>query len=163
MYTLLPAMKGVTVSMLFQAIAAMEQRNAHPHLERHLLRLRTILRRSKTLSEQDKQRVEGKLKSYDSLLESDPELQKEIQEKAEVSKLEGKIEGKIEGKLEGKIEGRQQAVLDIVEIRFPTLLEVAQEQIVHLNDTNSLSLLTKQIILAPDEATARWALSTLAA
>ena len=167
MYTLLPAMKGVTVPMLFQAIVAMEQRYPHPHLERHLLRFRTILRRSKTLSMQEKQQVEGKLKTYDSLLESDPELQKEIQEKAEASKiagrLEGKAEGKLEGKIEGKIEGRQQAVLDIVEIKFPALLKMAQEQIVHLNDTSNLSLLTKQIILAPDEQTARWALSTFAA
>ncbi len=75
MYTLLPAMKGVTTSILLQAIAEMEQAYTGEHLRRHLRRFRTILRRSKTLSAQDKQIVETRMRSYDSLLESDPEFQ----------------------------------------------------------------------------------------
>ncbi len=86
MYTLLPAMKNVTVGMLLQAITVMEQEYSQPHLVSHLIRLRTILRRSKTLSEQDKQIVEARMKSYDSLLDGDVELQKEIQEQVQKKK-----------------------------------------------------------------------------
>jgi hypothetical protein len=58
MYTLLPAMKGANGPMLLQAVEEMEQEYKGLHLARHLVRFRTILRRSKTLTEQDKQIVE---------------------------------------------------------------------------------------------------------
>src|SRR5207253_1759849 len=80
MYTLLPAMRGITASMLLQAIDEMEQSYTGDHLSRHLRRFRTILRRSKTLSAQDKQLVENRMRSYDSLLESDPEFQQRMAE-----------------------------------------------------------------------------------
>src|SRR5205823_14808830 len=60
MYTLLPAMKGITASMLVQAITEMEHAYIGDHLKRHLRRFRTILRRSGTLSAQDKQLVENR-------------------------------------------------------------------------------------------------------
>ncbi len=194
MYTLLPAMKGVTVAMLLQAITEIEKRYPQPHLTRHLLRFRTILRRSITLSHQDKQIVEGKLKSYDSLLAGDSELQKEIQEviqervqrevqeviqervqrevqeviqervQREVQeRVQREIQERVQREIQERIEERQQAVLDVVEVRFPALLEMAREQVAHLDDRNELRRLAKQIILAPDETTARWALSTFAA
>jgi hypothetical protein len=139
MYTLLPAMKGITASMLLQAIAEMEQHYTGDHLSRHLRRFRTILRRSRTLAEQDKQIVEGKMRSYDSLLESDPEIQ---QMKAQVG---------------------QEYVMLVVEARFPALLEIAQRQVAQLNKNDDLNRLMKQIILAPDEKTARWVLDTCVA
>src|SRR5205807_2780473 len=87
MYTLLPAMKGITASMLVQAIAEMEQAYTGEHLKRHLRRFRTILRRSRTLAEQDKQIVEAKMRSYDSLLESDPEFQQRMAEAKQESAI----------------------------------------------------------------------------
>ena len=143
MYTLLPAMKGANVSLLLRAIDEMEQRYTRPHLGHHLVRFRTILRRSKTMSIQDKQIVEDRLHAYDSLLDEDPEIKERI--------------------ARGKIEERQRAVIEFIEARFPALVEVAQEQVVRLNKPDELSRLTKQIALAPDEATARWVLSTFAA
>jgi hypothetical protein len=53
MYALLPAMKGATAPMLLQAIKEMELKYKFPQLGHHLIRFRTVLRRSKTLSEQD--------------------------------------------------------------------------------------------------------------
>ena len=100
-------------------------------------------RRSKTMSIQDKQIVEDRLHAYDSLLDEDPEIKERI--------------------ARGKIEERQRAVIEFIEARFPALVEVAQEQVVRLNKPDELSRLTKQIALAPDEATARWVLSTFAA
>ncbi len=140
MYTLLPAMKGITAPMLLQAIAEMEQAYTGEHLKRHLWRFRTILRRSRTLSEQDKQIVEAKMRSYDSLLESDPEFQQRM---AEI-----------------KLESKREAVIELVEARFPALLELAHRQVVRLARLDALSLLLKQIGLASDETIARWLLNT---
>ncbi len=147
MYTLLPAMKGANASMLLQAIKEMEQHYKGPHLAHHLVRFRTILRRSKTLTALDKQIVEDRLYPYDSLLDEDPDIQERIARGIE----------------KGKIEGQQKAVIDFIEVRFPALIEVAQEQVVQLNKPDELSRLVKQIALAPDEATARWVLGTFAA
>ena len=80
---------------------------------------------------------------YDSLLDQDPEIQERI--------------------ARGVIEGRQQAVVEFIEVLFPALVETAQQLVARLNKPDELSRLTKQIALAPDEATARWLLSTFAA
>ncbi len=132
MYTLLPAMKGANASLLMRAITEMEQRYTGSHLAHHLVRFQTILQRSTTVSAQDKQIVEDRLRMYDSLLDQE-------------------------------IRGQQKALLELIEVRFPALVEMAQQQVAHLNKSDELSRLMKQIALAPDEATARWLLSTLAA
>jgi len=117
----------------------MAQSYTGEHLSRHLRRFRTILRRSKTLSAQDKQIVENRMRSYDSLLESDPEIQ---QMKAQVG---------------------QEYVMLVVKTRFPALTEIAQRQVAQLNKSDDLNRLMKQIILAPDEKIARWVLDTCVA
>jgi len=143
MYTLLPAMKGANAPMLLQAVEEMEQEYKGLHLARHLVRFRTILRRSKTLSEQDKQIVEERLHMYDSLLDEDPDIQERV--------------------AKAKIEAQQRTILIFVKARFPALAEIAQERIVQLNKLDELNRLTEQIAGAPDEDTARWALKTFAA
>jgi hypothetical protein len=144
MYTLLPAMKGAKASLLLRAIDEMELKYTRTDFVRHLVRFRTILRRSMTLSMQDKQIVEGHMDiTYDSLLDEDPEIQERV--------------------AKARIVGQQKTVIDFIEARFPTLVEAAQEQIARLNKPDELSRLTKQIALAPDEATARWVLGTFAA
>jgi hypothetical protein len=139
MYTLLPAMKGITASMLLQAIAEMEQAYTGEHLRHHLRRFRTILRRSRTLSEQDKQLVEDKMHSYDSLLESDPEFQQSM------------------------AEAQQRLLMVVIKARFPALVEQAQQKVVHLHHENDLSRLAELIAGAPDEKTAHWVLDMFAA
>ena len=143
MYTLLPAMKGANASLLMRAITEMEQRYTGSHLAHHLVRFRIILRRSTTLSPQDKQIVEDRLRMYDSLLEQDSYVH--------------------EQRDRGRTEGQQKALLELIEVLFPALVEMAQQQVAHLNKSDELSRLMKQIALAPDEATARWLLNTLAA
>ena len=143
MYTLLPAMKGANASLLMRAITEMEQRYTGSHLAHHLVRFQTILQRSTTVSAQDKQIVEDRLRMYDSLLEQDSYVH--------------------EQRDRGRTEGQQKALLDLIEVRFPALVEMAQQQVAHLNKSDELSRLMKQIALAPDEATARWLLDTLAA
>jgi hypothetical protein len=92
----------------------------------------------------DKQIVEDHMDiTYDSLLDEVPEIQERV--------------------AKARIVGQQKAVLDFVEVKFPSLVQEAQEQIAHLNKPDELTRLTKQIALAPDEATARWVLGTFAA
>ncbi len=55
----------------------MKQRYRETELGHHLVRFRTILRRSKTVSTQDKQEVEDHLDYYDSLLDQDPYIQEQ--------------------------------------------------------------------------------------
>jgi tellurite resistance protein len=55
----------------------MRDKYEEPKLAHHLIRFRTILRRSKALSAQDKQEVEAQLHTYDSLLDQDPYIQEQ--------------------------------------------------------------------------------------
>ena len=92
---------------------------------------------------QDKQIVEARMQSYDSLLESDPEIQQKI--------------------AESQIQGQRRNVMVLVEARFPALVEIVQQHVVRMSKEEQLDQLTKIIALAPDEKTARWAINTLAA
>jgi len=102
-----------------------------------------IILRSTTLSARDKQIVEDRLSMYDSLLDQDPEIQEHF--------------------ARGVIQGQQKGIIAVIEVLFPSLVELAQQQVAHLNKSYELSRLMKQIALAPDEATVRWLLSTLTA
>lgn len=77
--------------------------------------------------------------------------------------LEKKAEAKAEGKTEGAIEALQQVVVEIVQGRFPPLTELAEQKVTEVREPKVLHLLVKQVSTAPDEATARWVLSTPAA
>jgi len=158
MYTLLPAMKGANASMLLQAIEEMRQHYKEPQLGHHLLRFRTILRRSKTLPEQDKQEVEKKLQTFDSLLDTDPY----IQEQKALERSLGITLGKELGRTEGRIQELQQMLLETVEERFPSLVQLAQQKAKQNMKPEVLRQLVKQVIAAPNEVTARKLLNTFA-
>ena len=83
------------------------------------------------------------MRSYDSLLESDPEFQQRMAER--------------------EIAAKQDSVILVVEARFPNLLETAKQKVVQLNKVDKLNVLTTMIAGAPDENVARWVLDTLAA
>jgi hypothetical protein len=83
------------------------------------------------------------LRMYDKLWDEDPEIQR--------------------GKAEAKVEASQEMIIGIVEARFPELVDLAQERVEKIRQLEVLNLLAKQIVLAPDEATARWTLGTFAA
>ncbi len=142
MYTLLPAMKGANAPMLLRAIEEMKQRYTVPDLGHHLVRFRTILRRSKALPEQDKQIVEEHMHSYDSLLDQDPYLQ---QQRA-LERALGRTEG---------IQAFQNTVVEIVKNRFPTLLDLAQQRVVQIQEINALQRLVVQLSTARNQTAAR--------
>ncbi len=143
MYPLLPTMRGANASLLLQAIDEMKQQYDETNLGRRLLWLRTLLERVKTLPQEDKHRVEERLNMFDSLLEDDPYIQ--------------------EREIRAATQELQKAVVEVVQGRFPTLEELAQQTVVQVRDRGALHLLIKQISAAPDEAFTRQLLGTLAA
>ncbi len=149
MYTFLPAMRGVNGTLLIQALKEMEQEYIRSQFGSHLLRFRTILRRSTMVSAQDKQIVEDYMlnNKYDSLIDEDPEVQERV----------------ARGKAEGEIRGLQQMTLEAVKNRYPSLVELAEERVAVIRKPDSLRQLVILIFNAPDENTARWALNTFSA
>lgn len=99
------------------------------------------------MSLEDKERIAEKMENLDSLLDENPFVQKR----------------RAEGKEEGLAEGLQKALITVVEGRFPLLVELAQQRVPQVTKPDTLNLLLKGITTAPDEATARWLLDTLAA
>ena len=83
------------------------------------------------------------MRSYDSLLESDPEIQ--------------------QMKTNAMIEGQQKLLMFVVNKRFPTLVQQAQQKLVRLHKEDDLYRLTELIVGAPDEKTAHWVLDMFAA
>ncbi len=147
MYSLLPAMKNVSVSLLVRVIEEMEQHYSTDSFIRHLTRFKVILNRSTTLTESEKQEMNDALYSYDSLLESDPGIQEKVEK----------------GKASGKTEGAQEMVTTLVGARFPQLLEVAQQKVSNIQSVEVLAQLIKQIGTVEDEKTALWVLNSYAA
>lgn len=78
MYTLLPAMKNVSIPLLMQAAKEMNQYYPKVRFGNHLARFMRILQRSKTLSEQEKQTMHDNLIEYDSLIDDNPDMQKRV-------------------------------------------------------------------------------------
>ena len=155
MYTLLPAMKGANAPMLLRAIEEMKQRYTAPDLGHHLVRFRAILRRSKALSEKDKQIVEVHMHSYDSLLDQDPYFQ----EQKALERAFGITLGRTEAITEA-IQAFQNAIVEIVKNRFPSLLDLAQRRVVQIQEINALQRLVVQLSTARNQATARRILQT---
>jgi isocitrate dehydrogenase len=77
--------------------------------------------------------------SFDSLLESDPEIQ------------------------QIKVEAQQKVFMVVVKTRFPSLVQQAQQKVVHRHKEDDLYRLTELMAGAPDEKTAHWVLNTFAA
>ena len=147
MYTLLPAMKGSNAPLLLQAIEEMRRRYKESDLGHHLVRFRTILRRSGTVSTQDKQRVEDHLlQEYDSLLDQDPYIQ---QQKA-LERALGTTLGRTEG-----VQAFQDAIIEIVKNRFPGLVKLAQQRVVQIKRLEDLKQLVVQLSIASDPVAAR--------
>jgi len=94
MYMMLPGMKGADAGVLLQAIDEMAQRYSGAELGYRLRRFRTILRRSNTVSEQDKQIVEEKMSiEYDSLIDEDPEVKERVSRSKPKAKLKARPKG----------------------------------------------------------------------
>jgi len=102
---------------------------------------------------------------FDSLLEQDPyiqELKARFATEAEARVAAEKAKA-AEAEAKGEVKGLQIAVIEIVRRRFPALLDIAQQRVERVNKPDALSQFVGQISTVPDEATASWLISTLAA
>jgi len=84
---------------------------------------------------------------YDPMLEKLPKVRK-IRE---------------EGKAEGQLVGTQKMFMLVVSARFPNLIDLAEQTTKQITNPDKLELLAQQIVKVPDEQTARWLLTSLAA
>ena len=75
----------------------------------------------------------------------------------------GREEGREKGMEKGKMGGLQEAVLNVVEARFPPLVELARQRVPRAHTTDTVNLVLKGVATAPDENAARFVLDLLAA
>ena len=169
MYALLPTMDGAYYEVLSQALEEMKEWyvGQERRFAAHLLWFGTFLRRTDTVSPEDKRRIMQKMDKFDSLLEENPFVQKKAAEAEEKGRAEGRVEGRaeglVEGEAKGKAEGLQKAVVTVIEGRFPPLAELAQQKVTEITDPELLGVLLRQAVSVSDEATAHWLLNTFAA
>lgn len=105
--------------------------------------------------------------SWLSLLDENPFVQRkkiEAEEKGlEEGLQQGLQQGLQRGLQEGRTEGLQEAVVAVIEGRFPPLLELAHQRVARINKPELLSVLLRQVAAARDEDMARFVLDSFAA
>jgi len=165
LYALLPAMKGATFALLSEALKAMRAFYAHEEsrLRTHLLWFDTFLNRTTTVSEADKERTYEAMNDVESLLDSGRFVRQRVAKSRAEGLAEGEAKGKAEGLVEGEAKGLQEALAVMVELRFPALLDLAQQKAQHVKQPEVLRFVLRAIKVAPSEAAARALLETLVA
>ena len=88
---------------------------------------------------------------WDDLMEKDPKMRK-IRRESEAK-----------GRTEGEVKALRKAVAITVKVRFPSLVELAQQRVAKISKPDKLDLLLDQIAIAPDEDAARSLLDLVAA
>jgi flagellar biosynthesis/type III secretory pathway protein FliH len=84
------------------------------------------------------------------------------QQQAE-AKEKRRQEGFSVGLQEGFQQGLQSAIVVVVEVCFPDLKELAQQKATRITKLDTLTIILRGVIAAPDEKTARFVLDKLAA
>jgi hypothetical protein len=134
----------------------------------HLLWFDALLGRTTLVTPEDKGRVRHvMLNEFHSLLDEGyfVQLRREEgrQEGLEEGVVKGREEGVTIGREEGLTAGLQEALTTAVELRFPALLDLAQERAKQAGTPEKLRLAVKGIKVAPNEEGARVVLDLLAA
>ncbi|MBV9688418.1 MAG: hypothetical protein JO202_01785 [Ktedonobacteraceae bacterium] len=101
--------------------------------------------------------MEDIMQSYDSLLDSDPEIQAGRAQAAAQARAEAAAQT-----AQAVAQAKQETMLLIVQTRFPDLVELAKQRTAHLTP-GQLDIITQQIALAPNEDMARFVLGDVAA
>ena len=100
----------------------------------------------------DKKKVLERLDVFDQLLEEDEFVQKQ--------RALGREEGLAEGLAIGATKIARQTLVNVVQIRFPSLENLARQKAELTQRAEDLSALTNAIVAAADEASARAILSS---
>jgi predicted transposase YdaD len=144
LYSLLPAMRGAKPDLLKQALEEIVQSYSRQQIGSQILRFHRIMWRSQTMSYQEKLEIEEALHmqyQFDEFIDENPVV----------------LERVARGEARGKIEGLQEAILNVLQVRFSALATTAQVQqtIAYTQDVEKLKQLQQDLILASDEQTAR--------
>ncbi len=155
MYSLLPAMKGVDAGMLIQTLQEMKQRYTPEVMKHHLDRFWKMLQKSITISKEDKLQVEKELRmQFDWFIDTVPEVIERVQQAEKRGEARGEAKGETRGRVEGELQALRQMVLDVAQVRFPSLLLFAQTQVNVIAQPVQLRKLALDLIQAPDEVAA---------
>jgi hypothetical protein len=106
-----------------------------------------LLARTTTVSQQDKERIRAEMNDFESLHDANPFVQRRM----------------AKSRAEGEAKGLQEAVVFAVELRFPTLLELAHQKAERVKEPEVLRFVLRGLKAAPNEEAARLLLDTLAA
>ena len=87
--------------------------------------------------------MQDNLIEYDSLIDDNPDIQKRV--------------------ARGETRIAQEMVTTLIEVRFPQLVDIAQQNVSNIQSVEMLKQLSKQIATANDEKTVLWVLNSYAA
>jgi predicted transposase YdaD len=140
-YGLLPVMEGTNSDLLLKAIDEMVQYygDDEEHLRDELLCFKVLLERAQRLTEGEMLPVLRRIHMLDPLLEQDPWIQGL----------------KAQERIAGELAAYRSVLVNIVQMRFPLLAEIAQTRADQSSKPEALNILIAQISVAPDEKTAR--------
>src|SRR5947209_889570 len=174
LYALLPTMKGITTEVLIKSLR--EQRaffaDNESQLCEHLLWFDALLGRTTLLTAEDKRRVTYvMMNEFRGLLDEGYFVQMRAAESRQEGLAEGIVKGRVEGRQEGReagweeglVEGLQESLLTATELRFPRLLDLAQERVKRASKPEALRFALKGVKVATSEESARLLLELLAA
>jgi predicted transposase YdaD len=123
-----------------------------------------LLGRTTTVTPEDKERIRhAMVNEFRSLLDESYFVQMRVAESLAEGEAKGREEGEAKGREEGLTEGLTEALLTATELRFPALLDLAQERVKQARQPESLRLVLKGVKVAPSEESARFLLDLLAA
>ncbi len=154
MYAFLPTMNGANEEVLLDALNELSESYVgdNVQLANQLKWLGVLLRRSETMSIEDKVAVQERLNMWDNLLDQDPYLQKKIatsSKKAVEKAVEEAVEKATEKALDqGELNASRSMVLDIIDERFPTLTEMAKRRVQKIQAPADLRQLARKIVVA---------------
>jgi len=146
MYALLPTMQGATYDVLKRALDEMKDGYGDNEklLAEQILLFDTFLLRSDMVSLENKEKIYKELDMFYNLIEERRLVRKKM----------------ADSRIQGKIEEAQQAILEIVQNRFPSLTDEIQQKIIEIKELTLLRSMIRQLSAAPDENVARWLLSS---
>jgi predicted transposase YdaD len=103
------------------------------------------------------------MNEYRTWLDESYFVQQRMAEGRAEGEAKGREEGEAKGREEGLAEGLQEAVMTAVELRFPSLLDLAQERARRAKTAEALRLVLTGLKKAPNEEVAYHLLNLLAA